>query len=588
MKLVTSTQMRALEQRADAAGNSFAAMMERAGTLTAQAIQQRFTVQNKRVLVLVGPGNNGGDGLVCARVLHDAGANVSLYVWRRVPALNDVNWDLCLERNIPLTRVEDDADFSKLKAELAQTDLIIDALLGAGVARPIEGTLKELLLTTREARKGTKGNEGNLLVLSPSLPLSPSLSLPLSLSPSLTIAIDLPTGLNPDTGALDPAALAADMTVTFAFPKVGQFAFPGADAVGELIVADIGIPSAWANDIALDVASADEIRARLPKRPRSANKGTFGKAMLACGSLNFTGAPVLAARAAGRVGAGLVTLAVPESVYPIVAAKIDEATFLPLPDKLGEWRPRGANELLAVLWDAAYDVLLVGCGLGQSESTGDFLVRLLEHFNTLERAPALVLDADALNLLSGLDEWWTRLAFPAPPILTPHPGEMARLLGKTTAEVQHDRVNIARDAARQWNAIVLLKGAFTVIAAPDGRVTLLPFANPALASAGTGDVLAGTIAGILAQYVAAGKREASNVMGEASNVTRETSNVKREAARPESSEGSNMMRDMFNATVVGAYIHALAGEIAARDIGDAGVVAGDLLPRLPKAIKRLK
>lgn len=589
MKLVTSTQMRALEQRADAAGNTYANMMERAGTLSAHAIMQRYPVQNKRVLVLVGPGNNGGDGLVCARVLHDAGASVALYVWRRVPAQNDVNWELCIQRSIPFTRAEDDADFSKLQAELAQSDFIIDALLGTGVTRAIEGTLKELLGTVKKGNKGNgggdsaagnEGNEGALISLSSLISLD---------SPKQTIiAIDLPTGLNPDTGALDPAALAADLTVTFAFPKVGQFAFPGADAVGELVVADIGIPSEWANEIALDVASADEIRALLPKRARNSNKGTYGKAMLACGSLNFTGAPVLAARAAGRAGAGLVTLAVPETIYPIVAAKIDEATLLPLPDKLGEWRPRGANELLAVLWDAAYNVLLVGCGLGRSESTLDFLVRLFEHFVTLENPPALVLDADALNLLAELDEWWTRVRFPAPPIFTPHPGEMARLLGVSVADVQRDRVQVARDAAKAWNAIVVLKGAFTVIAAPDERVTLLPFANPALATAGTGDVLAGTLAGILAQYMASVKRETarpessegSNVMRETSNVMRETSNVMRET--------SNEVDGLYNAAVVGAYIHALAGEIAAQEIGDAGVVAGDLAPRLPQAMKGIK
>ncbi len=589
MKLVTSTEMRALEQRANAAGNPFATMMERAGTLGAHAILQRHAAQNKRVLALVGPGNNGGDGLVCARVLRDAGADVALYVWRRVPAQNDRNWELCMQRNIPFTRAEDDADFSKLKAELAQSDFIVDALLGTGVTRAIEGTLKELLETVRQGteEKGrgisVAGTDGNLRSLSPSLALPiPSPPLP------KIIAIDLPTGLNPDTGALDPAALAADLTVTFAFPKVGQFAFPGADAVGELVVADIGIPSEWANDIALDVASADEMRALLVERARDSNKGTYGKAMLACGSLNFTGAPVLAARAAGRAGAGLVTLAVPETIYPIVAAKINEATFLPLPDKLGDWRPRGANELLAVLWDAAYDVLLVGCGLGRGESTLDFLVRLFENFSTLEHPPALVLDADALNLLAELDEWWTRVRFPAPPILTPHPGEMARLLGVSVADVQRDRVQVARDAAKAWNAVVVLKGAFTVIAAPDARVTLLPFANSALATAGTGDVLAGTIAGILAQYVAAGKHETSNVMSETSNVASEASNVKRKTSPSPPQAERGVRRDGFDAALVGAYIHGLAGEIAAQEIGDAGVVAGDLASRLPQAMRRIK
>ncbi len=556
MKLVTANQMRALEQRADASGNSFAAMMERAGALSAQALIERADVRDQKILVLVGPGNNGGDGLVCARILHDHGARVALYVWRRVPAQSDVNWELCMQRAIPYSRAEDDAAFAKLKSELAQAHCIVDALLGTGVARPIEGALKDLLHTIRAEIQAHASPAQNLRALAPSLSSSVSPARP---RPCI-VAIDLPTGLNPDTGALDPAALPADLTVTFAFPKIGQLAFPGADAVGELVIADIGIPEAWADELELDVTTADEMRARLPARPRSANKGTFGKTILACGSTQFTGAPVLAAHAAGRVGAGLVTLALPETWQPVIAAKIDEATFLPLPDRLGDWRPRAANELLATIWDGAYDALLVGCGLGQSQGARDFLGRLLGNFNALENPPTLVLDADALNLLATIPEWWNVFALSVPPILTPHPGEMARLLETDVAHVQNNRVRAACDAARQWNAIVALKGAFTVIAAPDGRATLLPFANSALATAGTGDVLAGAIAGFAAQLHAAARRAADM---HAQNVA-------------------------YDAAQLGAYVHALAGEIAAREIGRAGVVAGDLLPRLPHARRSLE
>lgn len=540
MNLVTTQQMRELEQRADAAGNSYAQMMERAGTLTAQAITARWNVRGERVLVLTGPGNNGGDGLVCARVLHDAGADVRLYVWKRASDENDVNWKLCRERNIPFTRAEEDTDFSALRDEVAQSRFIVDALLGTGVARPIEGALKSLLETIRATL--------HPITHSPTHPISPPPN------PPIIIAVDLPTGLHPDTGALDPAALPANLTVTFAFPKIGQYAFPGANAVGELVVADIGIRDESPG--ALQVAGGDEIRALLPKRPRDANKGTFGKTMLACGSVNFTGAPVLAARAAGRVGTGLVTLAVPQTIHAIVAAKMDEATFLPLPDRLGDWRPRAVNELLAALWDNPYDALLVGCGLGRAVSTREFLERLLENLPTLENSPALVLDADGLNHLADISEWWTRFQFPAPPILTPHPGEMGRLLGIKTKEVQSDRIRIASEAAQHWNAIVVLKGAFTVVAAPDGNATLIPFANSALATAGTGDVLAGTIAGILSQYHAQAKHD----------------------------ETFEAARAAYHAAVVGAYVHALAGEMAAKEIGNPGVVAGDLVSRLPGAM----
>src|SRR5581483_1006399 len=197
MKLVTANQMRAFEQRADASGNSYAAMMERAGTLTAHAITERFAVRDQRVLVLVGPGNNGGDGLVCARVLHDAGARVALYVWRRVPAQSDVNWELCMRRNIPFTRAEDDADFSKLAAELAQAHFIIDALLGTGVTRPIEGMLREVLETVKNSTARANRSGENLLTLT----RAPNRPIPQSPHPPIVIAVDLPTGLNPDTGA---------------------------------------------------------------------------------------------------------------------------------------------------------------------------------------------------------------------------------------------------------------------------------------------------------------------------------------------------------------------------------------------------
>ncbi|OQY81755.1 MAG: NAD(P)H-hydrate dehydratase [Chloroflexi bacterium UTCFX4] len=553
MKLVTVSQMRALEQRADASGNSYATLMERAGVSSAQAIMERFAARDQRILALIGPGNNGGDGLVCARALHDAGARVGLYLWRRVPAPDDVNWAACMQRGIPYKRAEEDTAFAELRAALAQTFILIDALLGVGIARPIEGALRDLLQIVRAARANSVSPSPSLRSFAPPPARSASRPQP------YTVAIDLPTGLDPDTGALDAAALSADLTVTFAFPKIGQFAFPGADAVGELVVADIGIPEAWANEIDLTVATPNEMRALLPLRPRNANKGTFGKAMLACGSVHYTGAPVLAARAASRVGAGLVTLTLPETLQPIIASKIDEATFLPLPDRLGDWRPRAANELLAALWDAEYDALLVGCGLGQSEGARGFLARLLENFNTLETPPTLILDADALNFLAALSEEPRALTFDAPPILTPHPGEMARLRNTNVASIQNDRVEVARDAARQWNAIIVLKGAFTVIAAPDGRVTLLPFANSALATAGTGDVLAGTIAGCAAQIHAAARR----------------------------AEKLDALEIAYQAARLGAYLHALAGEFAARDIGAAGVVAGDLAPRLPQALESL-
>ncbi|MDE3087863.1 MAG: NAD(P)H-hydrate dehydratase [Chloroflexota bacterium] len=551
MKLVTADQMRALEQRADKSGNTYAMMMERAGKAVADAIAVRGGAHDQRVLVLVGPGNNGGDGLVCARYLHDAGARVSLYLWKRIANDADKNFELCRERNVATARAEEDAELKTLRQVVREADIIVDALLGTGVTRPIEGVLKKILAAVKEEidRRG----ERELQELAPLLPRSPAPLRP------LVVAVDLPSGLNPDTGALDPAALAADLTVTFAFPKIGQLSFPGAGAVGELIVADIGIRAEWADANAPDVATAREIAARLPARARDSHKGTFGKAMLCVGSANYAGAAFLAGGAATRAGAGLVTLALARTIYPIVAAASHETTFVVLPDDLGALIPDAVKVLRDHLGD--YDALLFGCGLGRDPQTIEFVQRLLgigtkartqigfstagEEKGETGKLPPLVIDADALFALAQSGEWWTHLK-PHAAILTPHPGEMATLCGLPRAEVQADRLGIARKFAAQWQQFVVLKGAFTVVAAPDGRVTLLPFATPALATAGTGDVLAGTLVAMLAQKLA-----------------------------------------LFDAAVAGAYLHGLAGEIAEREVGRAGVVAGDLLPRLPKAMRQV-
>lgn len=562
MKLVTAQQMRELEQRADASGNSYSAMMERAGTLTAKAIIERWPLHDRRVLVLVGPGNNGGDGLVCARVLADAGATVGLYLWKRAADDEDVNFRLCRERGIEFARAEEDPSFGQLRSGIASAHFVVDAFLGTGVTRPIEGILKNILDVVREETAVTSISRD---LITPAKPATRS-SFALNENNVKIIAVDLPSGMNPDTGALDPATLAADLTVTFAFPKVGQYIFPGAQAVGELVIADIGIRREWADTLPLDVATAEEIRELMPARPRDSNKGTFGKALLACGSVEFTGAPVLAAMAAGRVGAGLVTLAVPRSIYPLVAGKLNEATYLPLPDAKGAWSVRALKSLAARA--AEYDVLLLGCGFGRAETTQAFV----EGFSGMGKvkdsvppATALVIDADALNALAATRGWWRRAkvfarARASAPILTPHPGEMARLCRLTVAEVQRDRIAVARAHASEWNSIVVLKGACTVVATPNGRATVIPFANPALATAGTGDVLAGAIVGFLAQYRAVSAKRAE----------------------------SSLLDDANTAATVGAYIHALAGENAALTIGDAGMIAGDLLSRLPEAIKGVK
>ena len=555
MKLVTVQEMRALEQRTDAAGHSYEAMMELAGRAVAEAIQRQMDVQDKQVLILVGPGNNGGDGLVAARYLAQASARVTCYFWR-ARADSDPNLQRLQEHDIDQHLSEQDPDNAKLRQSLSRADVIVDALLGTGVDRPLQGRVKEMLDHARDViRQRRAPQPSTWTAITPPAPCALAARAHPDPAP-LVVAVDVPSGLNCDTGAVDPATLAADLTITFAAAKRGQLCLPGAGVLGKLIVADIGIDPALSADIQTEVATAPSIARLLPARPRDAHKGTFGKAMVVAGSVNYTGAAYLAAAAAARVGAGLVTLAPPAQIHPILATKLTEATYLLLPHDMGVLAPAGVKVLAPEL--ARYSALLIGPGLGREKETVQFVHQLLgiaesgtskqigfqrreESPSPAVKLPPLVIDADALNALAEADRWWATL--PPNAILTPHPGEMGRLMGTETGIANEDRIDVAQAQAAQWNQVIVLKGAFTIVAAPDGRTTVIPFANPALATAGTGDVLAGAIVGLLAQGL-----------------------------------------PPFDAAVCGAYLHGLAGDIVADRMGDAGALAGDLLPNLPRAI----
>lgn len=533
MKLVTTAQMREIEEKADAGGHSYDEMMDQAGRAVADAIEARFRVQDLPVLILVGPGNNGGDGLVAARHLHRAGAYPSLYLWNRKTA-RDRNFKEIQDRNIPAVDHSKDASLKELKRLLKDSRLVVDALLGTGASRPIQPPLSEILSAVAAQREKN--------------------------DPPHLVALDVPSGLNCDDGSLDPAAVAADLTVTLALPKWGLYLFPGAAATGEIVVGDIGIPSRLTRGIEDEVATDEMIRQILPDRPLDAHKGTFGKTLVVAGSANYTGAAYLASTAATRVGAGLVTLGLAQNLHPVLAAKLTEVTFLLLPHDLGALVPDATAVLSERLPE--YRALLLGPGLGQEPATVQFVHRLLglqaaaggrglgflaesEAGEKPTGLPSMVLDADALNGLAEASEWWESL--PDDVVLTPHPGEMGRLLDRPGEEIQGDRPGAVREAAQAWGKVIVLKGAHTLVASPKGKLVVIPFANPALASAGTGDVLAGAVAGLLAQGL-----------------------------------------EPFEAAVAGAYVHALAGAMVRETLGDAGAVAGDLLPNLPHAIRAVK
>ncbi|MFQ6122466.1 MAG: NAD(P)H-hydrate dehydratase [Dehalococcoidales bacterium] len=513
MKIVTSQQMHHIEQECAKIGLPTDVLMENAGKAVAKEVSQILsTIDQQHLLFLIGPGNNGGDGLVAARHLHDWGAKVSIYLCSQ--RLNDSNLELVQQRGMTCVEATQDKNLAKFDELLASTDCVIDALFGTGKVRPLRGTFQQVLDRVSRARREQTGLR--------------------------LIALDLPSGLNADSGAVDPACLHADNTITLGFPKPGLFNFPGAERVGKVTIADIGIPSYLAESVTTELITAEWARTVLPERPLNAHKGTFGKVLVVAGSINYIGAAYLACSGAIRVGAGLVTLATPISLQPILAAKLTEVTYLPLPESQpGIISPQAAEPISQQLSD--YNVLLLGCGLGQSQSAIEFISSLLFQ----KRLPALVLDADALNTLAKIPNWWQQLANDA--ILTPHPGEMARLSRLSVAEIQSDRAGIAKKLAQEWQKTIVLKGAHTVIATPEGHARISPIANPGLASAGTGDVLTGAIAGLVAQGLS-----------------------------------------LFDAASLGVYLHGEAGEMVKTKLGDTGMIATDLLPALPLVIKQLK
>jgi len=553
MKIVTVDQMRRIEAAADAAGHSYATMMERAGQAVSEAIAARREVRGRRVLVLVGPGNNGGDGLVAARYLAEAGARPICYLFRPRDLAEDENFRLVQERGLTVVLAGDDEDdggegekWRKLRRLAREADVVVDGLLGTGARLPLRGALAEMLAVVGRTLAARRQSPRERLTS-----LIPS-STPAARNFPFVVAVDGPSGLDYDSGALDEAALPADLTVTFAYPKPGHFRIPGAGSLGELVVADIGADPELAADVSLEVVTPEMVRGWLPPRPPDAHKGTFGKALIVAGSVNYTGAAYLSGAAATRAGAGLVTMALPAAIHTAIAARLAEATYLLLPHELGVIASSAARVVAGRMEE--YDALLLGPGLGHERETAAFVEALLGGggrrqvgFGAAEqskspppRLPPLVVDADGLNILARMEDWPERL--PPGSILTPHPGEMARLMGCAAADVQDGRMAAAQSQAVAWGQVVVLKGAHTVVAAPDGRTAIEPFINPGLATAGTGDVLAGAIVALRAQGLGA-----------------------------------------FEAAAGGAYLHGLAGELARVEMGAAGMVAGDVLACLPRA-----
>lgn len=564
--IATIEQIRAIEVAADTSGYSYDDMMDSAGRAIANRAHVILQdIPEPRITILVGAGNNGGDGLIAGLYIaqDNPDAQVSFYL---LSDRDDSYIETAQAAELFIAKAADDSDKRVLRNMVASTDLAIDALFGIGVRLPIQGEAQKILRNVNRAINERRNARPEKVIINPAQPKQ----IP-DLSPVYVLAVDCPSGLNCDTGEADHNIIPADETITFVAAKKGLLSGNSSNTVGQLTMADIGIPKKLdavkaVTDILLD---SEWVKERLPTRSGNSHKGTYGRALILAGSVNYIGAPALAAEAAYRSGAGLVTVGAPHSVILALSGQHREVTWMLLPHDMGVIAEGATTVVYKEL--TKMKALLVGPGLGTEKTTGEFLQNLLKPSDktsknsskrrlgfgidadgnntkvdsSIATLPPLVIDADGLNLLAEIDEWWTLL--PENTILTPHPGEMARLCDIETSEVQANRWELAREKAKDWNVVLVLKGAHTIIASANGEFAVLPFVTDALATAGTGDILAGLIVGLIAQGTEA-----------------------------------------FEAAGIAGYIHGLAGQIAGEKTSSRSVIAGDVLDYIGKAFYQIE
>jgi ADP-dependent NAD(P)H-hydrate dehydratase / NAD(P)H-hydrate epimerase len=522
MRLVTVDLMRALEKEAVSRGLSYSQLLRNAGRGLADLIIEQFQdCERKTILGLVGSGNNGGDTLVALSELGKKGWKPTAYLVKKRE-----KDDLILKEfkvaGGKVVSAQQDASFQKLNRLLQKSSILLDGVLGTGIKLPLDGQVAEVLRIVAEFQ-----------------------------SKPFTIAVDCPSGV--DCGSSDAAkeCIPADLTVCMAAVKTGLLRFPAFNFVGDLETVEIGLPEdlkGWgrSNDLVIDSQIVADL---LPPRPLDSHKGTFGTAMMVSGSTTYAGAILLAGRAAYRIGVGLLRIAIQEPLLASLAGHLPEATWLFLPHTDGVINAGAAGIIKQNLKKVT--AILLGPGWGTASATYQFMQNLLstndqpassEDFNL----PPMVVDADGLRLLAQINGWDKLLSHPS--VLTPHPGEMSALCGLGIDAIQRDRLEIARRFAVQWGHVLILKGALTVIASPQGQVMVVPIATPALARAGSGDVLAGMITGLLAQGLSG-----------------------------------------FHAAICAAWIHARAGMLAADLLGSpASVLASDVIEAIPQVLNSLE
>lgn len=508
MRVIWPDEMQALDALAVAGGADPLELMERAGRAAAEQAREMLAIcAGKRVVVVAAKGKNGGDGLVAARYLSEWGASPEVFL---LDAPADLHPDA--RRNLERLEAAGTAwcgyDAQALAGALGRADLVIDAVFGIGFTGTAAGAYGECIEAVNRAGRPV-------------------------------LAVDVPSGVDGRSGRVEGPAVRADRTVTFAYPKAGLYLYPGAGLAGEVVVRDIGIPPGLLDEAARSRMEAVDkaIEGAYPVRSPDAHKGECGRVLVVAGSPGLSGAAALAARSALRSGAGVVTLAVASGLNQIMEIKLTEVMTLPLPEG-----PPGhvGEEALEPVLEAleGFDALAVGPGLGREPGTARLVEGLLERVEK-----PLVLDADGLNCLGGREGRLARGG--APLVITPHAGELGRLTGLSTREINEDRIGTAARAAAEYGCVVVLKGAHTVTADAGGSIGINTSGHPGMATAGSGDVLTGCVAAFLAQGVEA-----------------------------------------FTAACCGVYLHGKAGELAAHLTGGVGMVAGDILSNLPLARAR--
>ncbi len=538
VKLFTVKEILALEKEADGSGLSYAMMMNNAGKGLAHEIQDAYShIHNKSILALVGSGNNGGDTLVALCELADAGWDTTVYIVKSREPDDPLVIQYAQKKGQVIT-AEEDHDLTRLSRLLKASGILVDGVFGTGINLPLRGSAAEIL---SHCKSEVEKRSERIFV----------------------VAVDCPSGVDCETGQVADETIPADLTVTMAGIKAGLIQAPAERFIGKLRIVSIGPVDklkTYKNNRKY-VIDSDFVRENLPKRPDDSHKGTFGTAFIIAGSVNYTGAALLAGEAAYRCGTGLVTMAVPEPLHSALAGQFPECTWVLLPHEMGVISEDAVRVVRQNLSKAT--AVLLGPGFGLEDTTKDFLTRLFEDsgpvylgdIGFIHSKPAeletqfitkpVVIDADGLKLIAKIDHWVEKI--PHQSVLTPHPGEMGVLTGLPVSEIQANRLMIAEKYAKEWGHVVVLKGAYTIITSPDGQIAVIPIATAALARAGTGDVLAGLIVGLRAQGVPA-----------------------------------------FEAACTAAWMHAQAGLTAAEKLGNtASVLARDVLAAIPQVISSI-